>query len=342
MKSPLDRRRFSQFIFGAFAAFAASEALAAGAAPTAAAASAADDAMIEFDSVYIPPLFLTGSAPKSAEGPARAKAALARLQASWPTLRTRLLAAWPGDAGWRGTLDAVQRHIAESDRLAARGVWPEAHEALEHVRAAMKKAREARGMVYVLDRFVAFHDPMEHLAEAGAKWDPRALGAAQRAEIEAHFVQARARWRELETLNLDARALRLTPVREAQLRQAMADESAALTALSMALRGDDAAALLKAAAATKPPFVRAYTAFGLAEGESPGAAAAPSLPGTPLAAAGPGCKRYGAGYECRHAIEPPPHGPRHGMGRAWPSGPGASASPRGPERRAQRQPPQGD
>jgi hypothetical protein len=37
--------------------------------------------------------------------------------------------------------------------------------------------------------------------------------------------------------------------------------------LSDALRGNDDAAMLKAAAAIKPPFARAFTVFGGAEGE---------------------------------------------------------------------------
>jgi hypothetical protein len=228
-----------------------------------------DGAMIDFDAVYIPPLLLTGAAPKSPEGPARAQAALSRLQAQWPALRARLQAVWPRDRAWLRTLDGVQGHVADAARHAGRGAWPESHEALEHVRMALKQAREARGMDYVLDRFIAFHEPMEHLADAAVKWTPTTLGPQQRAEVERHYAEARARWRAVEALQFDAAALRLTPVREAQLRKAMTDEGAALAALSQALRGDDAAALLKAAAATKPPFVRAYTAFGLADGEGP-------------------------------------------------------------------------
>jgi hypothetical protein len=253
----LDRRSFSLLVLGALAARS----------PIASAATG-DDAMIDFDTVYIPPLFLTGSAPRSAEGPARANAALARLQEHWPALRARMLAVWPRDAAWRRTLDAVQRHIDEAQRQAVHSGWDASHAALEQVRSALKQAREARGMDYALDRFVAFHDPMEHLADAASRWDAARLDAARRGELEQRFVQARARWRAVEALDIDARALRLSPAREAQLRRAMADEAVALHALSDALRDGDAAALLKAAAATKPPFVRAYTAFGLAETEA--------------------------------------------------------------------------
>ncbi len=261
MTPTLDRRQFSQqLVVLAMAALGTVPALA---------AAPSQDAMIDFDAVYIPPLFLTGSAPKSAEGPMRAKAALARLQSRWPLLRARLEAAWPGDGGWRRTLDTVQGHIDSSTRYAAAGDWTHAHESLEQVRLSLMKARAARGMNYALDRFTAFHETMEQVVVAGSNWDAARLSPTQRSELERLYARARARWRAVETLNLDSRALALTPTREAQLRKAMDDESAALAKLSLVLRGDDAAALLKAAADIKPPFIRAYTAFGLSEGESP-------------------------------------------------------------------------
>jgi hypothetical protein len=51
-------------------------------------------------------------------------------------------------------------------------------------------------------------------------------------------------------------------------RAGLADGAVALSRLSGALRGADAAALLKAASALKPPYAScAFTAFGAAEGE---------------------------------------------------------------------------
>lgn len=261
MNANLDRRQFSQqLVAAAIATFGIA---------AASAAAPPQDVMVDFDAVYIPPLFLTGSAPKSADGPARARAAMARLQSRWTVLRPRLQATWPADAAWRRTLASVQVQLDNSARQAAAGEWAQAHESMEHVRIAMMQARVARGMDYALDRFTTFHETMEHLVLAGTRWDAATLSATQRSELEHLFAEARARWHSVERLNLDPRTLALSPAREAQCRKAMADESAALGALSQALRGGDNAALLNAAAAIKAPFIRAYTAFGWADGESP-------------------------------------------------------------------------
>ena len=62
----------------------------------------------------------------------------------------------------------------------------------------------------------------------------------------------------------------LSPARQAQLRQGLADEDRALARLSQALAaGAPEAELLQAGAALKGPFVKAYTAFGWPAGETP-------------------------------------------------------------------------
>ena len=72
----------------------------------------------------------------------------------------------------------------------------------------------------------------------------------------------RAVWRGIEQNLPSPQAYGLNEVRLAQFNRGMADVTAALTRLSDALRGTDNAALLKAAAALKPPFSRTFTAFG--------------------------------------------------------------------------------
>ena len=54
----------------------------------------------------------------------------------------------------------------------------------------------------------------------------------------------------------------MSEAQQAQFNKGMADVTQALSRLSDALRGADNAALLKAAAAIKPPFARTFTAFG--------------------------------------------------------------------------------
>ena len=80
-------------------------------------------AMLAFDATYIPALFLTGSAGKSAEGPAQARAAMARLLTQWPTHHMALQAAAPRKALWLRALAGVQQRLQEAEGLVAQGQW---------------------------------------------------------------------------------------------------------------------------------------------------------------------------------------------------------------------------
>lgn len=221
---------------------------------------AARSAMVAFDAVYIPALFLSGSTGKSADGPAKAEAAMKRLLADWSARRTALAAALPGAKVWTAALDSVGRTLTEADKQITSRHWEDAHATLEHVREAMFKARQSLGVDYALDHYTAYHGAMEALANATT---------VQRPVMEADYAKARALWRGLEQRTIDPTAYGLSAPRQAQLRQALADETEALSRLSQALRGASDAELLKAAAALKAPFVRAYVAFGWAPGESP-------------------------------------------------------------------------
>lgn len=213
----------------------------------------ARSAMLAFDGVYIPVLFLTGSAGKSAEGAGKASAAMLRAREQWPALRRAMEAAVPGQRHWVQALDAVQHSLQEADALVSKAQWERSHEALEHVREILYRARQALGIDYPLDHFTSFHSAMEKVANATA---------VQRPAMEIDFAAARASWRRIEGMSFDPAVFRLTEARAAQLAQARTDESNALSRLSMALRGSSDADLLKAAAAIKQPFVRAYLAFG--------------------------------------------------------------------------------
>jgi hypothetical protein len=210
-------------------------------------------AFVQFDALFIPALFLTGSAGKAAQGPARAVAALKRLREQWPALKTAMVAAVPGQTSWTKALQAVDGHLAEADTLVAKAQWEQSHDVLEKVRELLCEARRSLDIDYALDRFTAYHATMEKLANATR---------VQRPALEADFAVARAQWRHIETMPLDDAVYGLSPARARQLAQARADEGNALSALSQALYQDSDAQVLEAAAALKPPFVRAYVAFG--------------------------------------------------------------------------------
>jgi hypothetical protein len=242
-------------------------ALALGLASTAATAAPLDD-MVAFDAVYIPALAQTSAAGSDAKAAPKAQAAMQRLVQQWPQHKDRLAAAGR-DAGaaaaWNKGLAAVERDIRSAATATGAGRFGDAHEALEPVRITLMQLRQQQGMDYFVDSLTAYHEPMEELALAGSQLKPDQVDAARVEQLTRAYTKARALWRGIESERIDAQAYALSPQREAQLVQAIRDESAALDRLSDTLRGNDTAALLKAAAAIKPPFARAYVAFGQAE-----------------------------------------------------------------------------
>lgn len=246
---------------------AATPTIAAPAAAQASSTATATSSMVAFDGVFIPALFLTGSGGKSAEAAAKANAALQRLLADWPQRLEALAAVAPGQAAWQQALATVARQLPEANALANQGRWEDSHEALEKVRQALHAARERLAIPFAPDRLTAYHDAMEKLAEVGS---PANAGKAlQRAAMLADFATARALWRQVEGTTFDPATYGLSTPRAAQFKQAMADETAALSRLSSALESSDDTALRQAAMAIKAPFVRGFTAFGWPAGETP-------------------------------------------------------------------------
>jgi len=226
------------------------------------------DDMVAFDAIYIPALSMSSQASQDPAAVPKAQATLTALAQQWPALRQRLAATWGTEppAGWPQTLASVGQHIDAAVGASGRSDWKHTHEALEPVRIRLMQARQRQGMDYFVDRLTAFHEPMETLALAGSTLKPAQVDAASRAKLEQAYAQARTRWLGIEQQPVDGVAYGLSAPRQAQLRKALDDETAALSRLSDALRDSDNAQLLKAAVAIKPPFARAFTAFGHFEG----------------------------------------------------------------------------
>jgi hypothetical protein len=159
-------------------------------------------------------------------------------------------------------LAELDRRIAQADALVRQARFADAHEALEHVRPAMLDARRAAGIDYLVDRLVEYHEPMESLVAMASAAREGRLDERERAGMVRTFAQARAAWIAIERTPLDADRHGLSVQRLEQYRRGVSDESEALTRLSEALRNGDGATLAAAAEALKPPFARAYTAFG--------------------------------------------------------------------------------
>lgn len=223
--------------------------------------------MVAFDAIYIPALAFTTNASQSAQAIPTAQAAAARLRSRWPDLRAGLLQTWGPNPppAWTQALGEVDRRLTATHAAVEQARWHDAHEELEEVRIILMQARRAQGMDYFVDRLTTYHEPMEQLALAGSQLKPEQLTPAKRADLAKAYDAARALWSGIEQVGLDAASHGLNTARENQLRQGLAAERAALDALGQALRTGDAAAVLKAAGAIKPPFARVFTAFGQPE-----------------------------------------------------------------------------
>lgn len=224
---------------------------------------AALSAMVAFDGTYIPALAATSAASLKPEAAPAAVATMQALVAEWPALRSRLAPVWGATppARWVEALQDVDRRIGLASQATLHAKWSEAHEELEGVRVELMEARRSQGFDYFVDRLTEYHEPMEVLALAGAL-KPASLTAERRGELARAYQEARALWAEIERFAVPAEAYGLSSGRQAQMQQGMAQERVALDALGQALQGDDAARLLQAAAAIKPPFARLFTAFG--------------------------------------------------------------------------------
>ena len=212
--------------------------------------------MVALEGVYVPALFLTGSGGKSVEAGQRAQAAMQRLAQAWVTLRPTFAGLWPRDAAWQRSVGQVQQHIDEGSQRTQQGAWAAAHEALEHVREVLAQARQAKGLVFLPDRYTAFHAEMEGLVAAGT------AAVLDRPALRVRYTRARALWQGIVDTAVDAERDGLSPARQTQQARALAEETTALSLLSQALDDADDAVLRQRLVALKAPFVRAYTAFG--------------------------------------------------------------------------------
>ena len=259
------RRKGGDAFRSQFVGLVRGAALAVSLAAAAAAQAAPMDDLLAFDARFIPALMATNVAVPDAAAATRAAAAVDRLALDWPALRTRLSELGRGQrdrAGWEAMLVSIDRRIAEAGALLRQGRVQAAHEALEHVRPAMLATRRAAGIDYPIDRLVAFHDSMEALVAAASAVREGRLSVADRDDLTRRFAEARALWTAVERDGTDPVRIGLTDERATRYARAVAEEGTALSILSEALRGRDDVALANALAALKPPFARAYAAYG--------------------------------------------------------------------------------
>lgn len=213
----------------------------------------ATSTMAAFDRIYIPALFLSGNAGKGPDAAARATASMQRLLAVWPEQQHALRAVAPSQAAWTRAVDRVGERLAEARQASETGAWPQVHEILEHVREDLSESRRKLAMSYELDDYTAYHARMEALA---------GVREVNRVDMLRNHAQAQRQWARIAAGPVDPEAFGLTATQQERLREAQGAETRALEALGQVLRHGADAEVREAAKALKPPFVKAYIAFG--------------------------------------------------------------------------------
>jgi len=208
------------------------------------------------DRSYIPALMLSNG-----KDPAKAKAAQDAYEAAWAQFAARQRAAYARDAGWTKALAVTEEANAQARAALAAGRLQDAHNAQEEVRHALWDQRKAMRVAYQPDLLTDFHATME-LVIATAQAKP-AIGAEDVATLRAQLTKARAHWQAVKSAQWDPADYALDGPRLDAYRAALAAEDQALDAFAAALDSADSAQIVKASSAIKPPFAKAYAAFGV-------------------------------------------------------------------------------
>lgn len=217
---------------------------------------AADSATL--DRAYIPALMLSNSKDQ-----AKAQAAQEVYEKAWKEFAARQRAAKAGDAAWTKMFANIDKANAEARAAIAAGKLTDAHNAQEEVRHELWHQRQAMGIDYQPDKLTDFHATMELLIVEVQGKEATAVDAAVVAKMRAMLAKARTSWAAVKSARWSPADYGLEGARLEAYQAAVAAEDKALDELAAALDAGDGARIAKAAPAIKPPFAKAYAAFGV-------------------------------------------------------------------------------
>jgi hypothetical protein len=216
----------------------------------------ADSALL--DRAYIPALMLSNG-----KDSAKARAAHAGYEAAWQRFVAGRRTAQPAGEGWTKVLAEVDRANAKARAALDAGAMKDAHDAQEEVRHALWHERQVAKLDYQPDLLTDFHATMELIIADATARPPAAIGKAEIATLRGRLGTARAAWQQVKAAAWDPADYGLDAKRLQSYRAALDAEDRALDELAAALDAGDGARIAAAATAIKPPFARAYAAFGV-------------------------------------------------------------------------------
>lgn len=186
--------------------------------------------------------------------------AVARLCDRWRAERDALQAALQPDPQAALTISRVGRQLGSACVHAETARWGETLRLLESIQAELAASRERTGRDYFLDRLTRYDAALRATLSSALRHGKG--GSSQgRATTEQFFVEAMARWRELERMQSDLVHYPLKQGGLDTIHQAMRDESAALSRLSLALESGSDADIADAALTLSTPLSRIVESF---------------------------------------------------------------------------------
>ena len=206
-----------------------------------------------FDRAYVPALALTNQGDKPQ---AAVEESMRRLVPAWDTLIRTINSNDRHAKAFDRAIRLSGAKLTEATGLVATGKRKEAHGALEVVRLEFWKARTEAGIIYLPDRFTAFHEPMEEFVELAAKPE------TDREDLRKRSQQLSDLWRDVEETGLDEKLFGVSPERAAKYGEQVRREREILTQLMAVVGSPDKQTFSKTLALLKGNFAQTYFIFG--------------------------------------------------------------------------------
>jgi len=136
----------------------------------------------------------------------------------------------------------------------------EAHQSLESVRIELMGWRRSNDIPYFVDWLTDFHGPMETIVLTTT--NKKNLSSKEEVALEKALVLARQKWDSAMSAPLNETVYGMSPTDQVVLKDRMAAEEKALSALEKAFRDGNKTAVLKLGPAIKKPFSEIFKQFG--------------------------------------------------------------------------------
>lgn len=217
-------------------------------------------ATIEMDRHYIPALIATAQQDQAA-----AKDAMADFSQEWVKF-SGAFAIHSADPEWQHFMEIATNKVSEAFVDVQEGKLEHAHHALETVRITLHGLRERNGISYYVDELNAYHHYMEQIVQTIKNRTGEQFSKAEIKTIQKNWAEVWPRWdairRHVSQAKFDQALFGFSDDRLVELKQAVAEEQAALYKLKYALINGSDQRIAEAGLGLVAGFKRTYRTFG--------------------------------------------------------------------------------